>query len=147
MSSLLKAMIPEAFSSDETFQRFLDDHCTHLADGTSRNVYSVNNDEYVVKVATDTSKATCNWTEIAAFYKYTDDQDRLARIESWSHSGKFIVMEKLDTNSEPEQDFDFPVWVTDRKCSNIGKAADGKYKMCDYALVKQPDALYCSEFA
>ena len=56
-------------------------------------------------------------------------------------------MEKIDIQSKPNDGFDYPAWVTDRKCSNIGKPPDGKYKICDYALIKSLGSTHEPEFA
>jgi hypothetical protein len=145
MSSMLDTKIPLKFSSDETFEMFLDQECTYLAEGTSRKVYSVRGDKYVVKVAT-LEHATCNWIEIAAFLNFEDDRSRLARIDSWSLSGRFIVMERLTFPASLADQFVYPAWVTDRKSSNIGKSQDGTCKICDYAYFKSPDCMYSPEF-
>lgn len=145
MKSLLDANIPNRFSTDEAFTILLRD-CKFLREGTSRRVYSTLDEKYVVKAAIDQNHATCNWNEIAAFLFFDNDRDKLAQIHSWSISGNFLIMEKLDMATAPSASFVYPSWVTDRKPSNIGKSSDGKDKICDYALVKSPDCAYKSPY-
>lgn len=147
MTSLLDTEIPQPFSTDEAFETFLKEECSFLAKGSSREVYQVRDGKSVVKVAVDRTNPVCNWTEIVAFLKFESDRDKLACIRSWSSSGSFLVMERVDMASGSNRPFDYPSWVTDRKPSNIGKCSNGSFKICDYALIKSPDSAYKSEFA
>jgi hypothetical protein len=146
MSSLLDSVIPQPFSSDEAFAAFMKAECEFLAPGTSRTVYLVRGGRFVLKVAIDQAHRTCNWTEVAAYFGLGQDQDKLARVISWSNSGHFIVMERLDMSSRPPQDFPFPAWANDRKPSSVGKSEGGTYKMCDFAWVIPPDSFQSSTF-
>lgn len=146
LSSLLQPRIPQPFSTDDVYVSFVQSACDHLETGTSRKVHAVRDAELVVKVALDENKVVCNWTEITAFHAFPNDRHKLAKIVSWSNSGKFIVMEKLDTNAHPTSDFIAPAWVTDTGSKNGGAAADGNYKLCDYAFIKTPDESYQSPF-
>lgn len=147
MSILTQQNYPLCFSTDQTFETFVKMKCRSLAGGTSREVHSVSGAEFVVKVAKDKHKCICNWTEIAAFFAFQVDQPKLGKIVSWSISGKFIVMEKLDTSTDCPSGFLAPTWVTDTGSKNGGTDADGNYKLCDYALIKSPDEIYQSPFA
>lgn len=137
---------PPAESSDEEFEKFLDACCTYLAQGTSRCVYSVHHHPFVIKRAKSESDVKFNQIEKDYFIDRVMDQPKLARVVSWSRTGMFIVMERLDMKIKPGSDFGYPVWVTDRKPSNIGQASDGSYKICDYASIKSPGDAYKSPF-
>lgn len=147
MSSLFDQKLPEKFSTDESFEEFLEKECEFLAAGTSREVYLVRGNKYVLKVAKNEISRICNWTEVAAFFGFAGDQDKLGRVVSWSISGKFLVMERLDMTSRPSEQFEFPHWASDRKPSNVGKSEDGAYKMCDFAIVIPPNSNPPSPFA
>jgi hypothetical protein len=148
VTSLLNARIPATFSSDKAFATFRKAECDFLNKGTSRDVFWIRGTEYVLKVARNKrNHAICNWTEISAFFCYAADQQKLARIISWSTSGKFLVMEKLSIRATESDSFVYPSWVTDRKLSNIGVDAHGRTKICDYAMVTPPDNTYKSPFA
>lgn len=140
LKSSLGPDIPAQFSSDAIFKELQDTHCSFLKKGTSRKVYDIKGTEYVLKVAIKKENIVCNWTEIVAFHAFDNDQAKLGRVFSWSVSGKFLVMEKLNMQSHPGETFNFPTWVNDRKYSNVGKAEDGTYKICDYALVITPSS-------
>lgn len=142
MLSIFQPDVPQAFSSDEAFDAFVKSSCDHLTDGTSRAVHIVRNAELVVKVALDHNKIVCNWIEVVAFFYFRGDQNKLARIVSWSRSCRFIVMEKLDTSIQSCGSFIPPAWVTDTGLKNGGVDVDGNYKLCDYAFVKSPDEAY-----
>ncbi len=147
MSSLFQPKVPQPFSTDDAYEKFVQSSCDHLTNGTSRAVYVVRDAELIVKIALDKNKVVCNWIEVTAFHAFHGDRHKLAKIISWSKSGKFIVMEKLDTSVQPCSCFIAPGWVTDIGSKNGGMAADGNYKLCDYAFVKSPDESYQSPFA
>ena len=147
MSSLAMQLLPQPFSTDSAFEEFVEMHCEHLATGTSREVHAVRGARYVVKIAKDNEKRICNWIEVTSFLSFRGDQPRLGEIYSWSVSGKYIVMERLDTSREPPSDFVPPAWVTDSGSKNGGSDDSGRYKLCDYAMIKSPDECYQSSFA
>jgi hypothetical protein len=144
--SLLAPPFPPQFSSDERFEEYRTAECTDFAKGTTRTVYSTRDNRYVLKVANTDSDTVSNWIEVTAFLYFKSDQEKLASIITWSVSGKFLVMERLDMTPSSIASFEYPAWITDTKHSNIGKAVDGKLKFCDYALVRDADFGYRSEF-
>lgn len=147
MSSLAIKVVPLPFSTDWAFDEFIKLHCDYLAAGTSREVHAVRDARFVVKVAKDDGARICNWSEVAAFLSSKNDQLKLGEIVSWSVSGKYIVMERLDTSTDPPSDFLPPAWATDLGAKNGGLDDCGRYKLCDYAMVKSPDECYQSPFA
>jgi len=135
MTSLLTPDVPDMFSSDKVFADFLKAYGRPIGRGTTRRVYNIAGSDYVLKVTSKRS-TTPNWREITAFLKFSDEAN-IARIVSWSDSGRCLVMERLNNiGSVSTISFQWPVWVTDRKPSNVGKDSSGNLKMCDYALVK-----------
>ncbi|QYJ98237.1 hypothetical protein K0J45_03060 [Shewanella alkalitolerans] len=150
MSSLLDSTgndFPEKYSTDKAFEDFVAEECEPIGKGTSREVFSVKGKNYVVKKALKESDTTCNWREVTSYLNYVEDRYRLAQIHSWSESGMYLVMEKIEVDSVATSSFDYPAWVTDRKPTNIGRAYDKTIKLCDYASIKSPDLVYKSEFA
>ena len=135
-TSTLSPIIPEPFSSDEDFKTFLNSYCRFSKKGTSRKVYLINDSNLILKVAIRKNTIVCNWTEITA-YHWAKDKSSLASVSSWSNSGRYLVMEKLEMTNRQHKNFIWPPWVTDQKQSNIGTDKFGKCKICDYALVKQ----------
>jgi len=110
--------------------------CTNLvARGTARDVYEIpDHPDKVLKVSNRQSNFS-NWMEVLVYDQFKDN-DELAKIFSWSWSGRFIIMERLiplspgDLNSHR-----FPYYLTDRKPENYGKDASGKIKALDYAAL------------
>jgi hypothetical protein len=134
MTSLLAPNIPVEFSPDKVFADFLKEHGSPIGKGTTRRVYDIAGTDYVLKV-TSKHSTTPNWREITAFLKFGDIAN-IARIISWSDSGRCLVMEKLNNvGSVSTINFQWPTWVTDRKPSSVGQDSSGNLKMCDYALV------------
>lgn len=146
MNSSLGPIIPTAFSSDMDFKDFLENHCEFYNEGTSRKVYFIKDTDCVLKVAIKNENNICNWTEIAAYHGL-DDKHSLACVLSWSNSGKYLVMEKLDMTKNSPTSFIWPSWVTDRKQSNIGADKDGNPKLCDFAFTKSTNSSIASSFA
>jgi hypothetical protein len=69
-------------------------------------------------------------------YDQFKDGDELAKIFSWSWSGRFVVMERLMPLQMGDIDsYQFPWFLTDRKPENYGKDASGKIKALDYAAL------------
>lgn len=69
-------------------------------------------------------------------YNQFKEGDELAKIFSWSWSGRFIVMERLEPLSPEDLRLcTFPYYLTDRKPENYGKDASGKIKALDYAAL------------
>lgn len=65
-------------------------------------------------------------------YKQFKDGDELAKIFSWSWSGRFVVMERLVPLSWEEFiSHSFSCYLTDRKLENYGTDALGKIKSLD----------------
>jgi len=69
-------------------------------------------------------------------YDQFKDGDELAKIFSWSWSGRFVIMERLMPLSPGDLgSYTFPCYLTDRKSENYGKDASGKIKALDYAAL------------
>lgn len=144
--TILKSAAPPVFSPDEVFEQFVRTECCYLTSGTTRTVYTTHDNLCVVKIAKEHGDTTYNWIEIAAYFYYKCDQEMLALVHSWSVSGKYLVMEKLNMVEQPPEDFSYPSWVTDRKLSNIGVDTSGNFKICDYAMVRDDKFGYESDY-
>jgi hypothetical protein len=146
-TSFLESNIPPRFSPDERFAEFVLDECVHLDEGSSRIVHATGDGLYVVKVARTDRDLESNWIEITAYLYYESDRSRIAAVHSWSRTGRFLVMERLDMTPVSINEFEYPYWITDRKHSNIGRSPTGELKVCDYALVRDSEFGVRSEFA
>jgi hypothetical protein len=148
VTSLLDSTIPTHFACDDDFAAYVENECTFLKKGSSRKVYASKDGRFVVKRAINKKKhMICNWIEVAAFLKFEKDRPKLGVIRSWSASGRFLVMERLDMEARPTGSFPYPTWVSDRKPKNIGKGEDGAYRICDYAVINVPGNAQKSDFA
>ena len=133
-------VIPEINSPDSCFETLLENCTSIIGEGTSRIVYEIpEHDDKVVKVSNLKGNFP-NWSEIVAYHHNKND-GKLAAILSWSWSGKFIVMERLNPLKAGEvSEYEYPEYLTDRKPSNLGRNKDGVIQALDYACLKFPVA-------
>ena len=102
--------------------------------GSSRIVYAFkDNDGLVIKEGRNAPfAANCKewqiWNEIAG----SDMADTFPECHAISTTGKYLVMERLDTDSAAKQKPATPVWLTDRKSSCLGVSSNGAVKVLDY---------------
>jgi hypothetical protein len=107
--------------------------------GTTREVFSVKGRDDVVMKRVKAVSAFNNWSEFIVWNaaRVTRWSNMLAAVEKISHSGQYLMMERLlplsadDAYGAPPM----PYWLNDMKFSNFGKTADGTIKAWDYALV------------
>ena len=137
----MKVEIPKKNSHDCFFEDFWN-HCLssgskRIGQGTTRDVYDIpGNDLYVLKVCKVPSNQT-NWAECVIYNAARENKKYLAKVISISLSGKFLIMERLDTNINTEKLMlkipEFPKFINDKKPTNFGYAASGELKMLDYS--------------
>lgn len=125
--------IPDKHAPDAIFQVLLN-HCNKVGHGSTRDAYEIpGHPDKVLKVSNKPGNFT-NWAEIV-LYTRAKDKSHLAEIFSWSWSGMFVVMEKLDRLPpgafEPST---LPRWLNDKKPENFGKSQSGEVKALDYAM-------------
>lgn len=127
--------IPRHASPDCHFESLWLECPTLIARGTGRDVYEIpDHADKVLKVSNRQSNFS-NWMEILVYDQFKDG-DELAKIFSWSWSGRFVVMERLIPLQRGDIDsYQFPWFLTDRKPENYGKDASGKIKALDYAAL------------
>jgi hypothetical protein len=133
--SALTVEIPRHTSPDCQFKSLWLKCPNLIARGTSRDVYEIpDHQDKVLKVANRQTNFS-NWMEILVYSQFKESDD-LAKILSWSWSGKFVVMERLTPLVEGDlAAHNFPYYLTDRKPSNYGRDASGKIKALDYAAL------------
>ncbi|KVC86943.1 hypothetical protein [Burkholderia ubonensis] len=139
----MKIMIPEPNTADEDFEALLGQCGKPIGSGGTREAYAIpSHNDKVLKVCKVPGYAT-NWTEIVV-YLHVKDKSFFGCIHSWSRSGKFIVMERLDDIGVEEiSGLEAPNWWTDRKRSNVGRSISGELKLRDYAALSiEPGVLF-----
>lgn len=133
--------IPNKNTHDGEFEDFWNLCLSHggklIGQGTTRDVYDIpGNSSYVLKICKVPSYQT-NWTECVIYNAAKENKKYLAEVISISLSGKFLIMERLDTNIDIEELKskipEFPKFLNDKKPINFGRADNGKIKMLDYA--------------
>ncbi|MEA1071745.1 hypothetical protein [Sphingomonas sp. LY160] len=103
-------------------------------EGSSRRVYSITDDnDLVVKEGLNAPYAANLkewqvWSEIVG----TAMADTFAECRAVSETGRYLVMERLDTNLGGKAKPATPVWLTDRKRSCLGVSSNGAVKVLDY---------------
>jgi hypothetical protein len=111
--------------------------------GTTRAVYEVNGHPgFVIKESISACNVE-NETEAelyvtAVMNSFQKVLECIAKVEAISQSGKYLIMEKLDTNipTNLRSNGRIPEEVADNKLSNFGVAVGNKIKCLDYALLK-----------
>jgi hypothetical protein len=127
--------IPGYASPDSHFESLWLECPNLITRGTGLDVSEIpGHPDKVLKVSNRQSNYS-NWMEILVYNQFKDG-DELAKIFSWSWSGRFVVMERLVPLSRDEfTSHSFPRYLTDRKLENYGKDALGKIKSLDYAAL------------
>lgn len=126
--------IPRKYAPDTEFEALWLSCLELIRRGTTRDAYAIpEHDDKVLKVSNRQVNFQ-NWSEII-LYQHKKDTCHLAKIFSWSKSGRFLVMEKLSpVDSDDMAGFIYPSYLTDRKPANYGKDSEGKIKALDYAM-------------
>ena len=135
-------MFPANRESDCKFQALKG---SLIKDGTTRNVYEINgNDSFVIKEDTipchgnNENEATLYFT--AVINKFENVLDCIAEIRCISQSGKYLIMERLDTKFDASLRASamIPTEVSDNQLKNFGATLhQEKIKCLDYALLKE----------
>lgn len=102
--------------------------------GSARRVYAVSGDDgWVVKEGRESpfSSNTVEW-EVWSEIAGTSQAQVFAKCAAISEGGRYLVMERLDPDVGTRPRPATPSWLTDRKPSNLGVAADGSVKVLDY---------------
>lgn len=124
-------VIPVSNSPDSDFEKLWLQCPIKIGTGSSRDVYEIDND-YVLKVSNKPINFA-NWSEIVIYIRAAN-KSYFAEVKSWSCSGKFVVMEKLDEISAAELvGVTIPSCITDKRTANFGKDKTGKIKLLDFA--------------
>lgn len=128
--------LPQSNSPDSCFEQLWLTQTGLLGRGTTRTVYTLRDwSDVVLKVSCTPSNFT-NWAEIVA-YHFNNESNALARVVTWSWSGKFLVMEKLTPLEKGALDrYRFPDFLTDRKLENYGRDKEGNIKALDFGSLK-----------
>jgi hypothetical protein len=131
----LTIVIPRQTSPDSHFESLWLESPARIGRGTARDVYEIRDHPHkVLKVSSNQSNFS-NWMEILVYSQFKDTGD-LAELFSWSWSGKFLVMERLEPLNPGElSSHCIPSYLTDRKPENYGKDASGNIKALDYAAL------------
>ena len=108
--------------------------------GSNRDIYFIpEHEDKVLKVMNRPSHLP-NWTEIIVWNSISDsDKEYFAEVLTWSISGKFLVMERLNTPVTIQNVIDmFPPILNDIKPENFGSCNSGNIKVLDYGMIKIP---------
>ncbi|MEI7184381.1 hypothetical protein WCT96_13685 [Pectobacterium carotovorum] len=131
-------MFPACRSDDSDFHKFIGQK---IKSGTMRDVYEVDGyPDFIIKEDRTTNHGA-NETEAAVYFtaiinKFQAVLECIAEIRSISQSGKYLIMEKLNTNipNELRPCGNMPNEVTDNKLENFGVSLkNNKIKCLDYA--------------
>lgn len=139
----MQIVIPSANELDEHFEALLPQCGGPIGSGTTRDAYAIpSHDDKVLKVCKVPGYVT-NWTEVVV-YVQVKDKSFFGCIHSWSRSGKFVVMERLDDIGPGEiSGLEVPDWWSDRQRRNVGRSLSGELKLRDYASLNiDPGVLF-----
>lgn len=142
-------MLPACRANDSIFKALIG---SEIKSGNTRNVYEVNGYPYLVIKEDTKSDNGSNETEATLYFtavikNLQNVLECIADIISISQSGKYLIMEKLDTNipNNLRSTSKMPAEVSDNKLSNFGVTLNGKIVKClDYALLNndnKPEAI------
>lgn len=133
MDKFMKSKIPPPNSPDACFEALWQKCTERVGRGTTRDVYAIADEDKVLKVAI-TPSYFANWAEIVLYHR-AGDKSYFAEVFSWSMSGKYLVMQRLDEVAASElSGHKTPMSITDKKPSNFGKDKSGNIKLLDYAM-------------
>lgn len=132
-------MLPACRSNDNDFENLIG---KSIKSGTMRNVHEViGYSDLIIKKDT-TTKNLANETEAIVYFtavikNFKSVLECIAEVKSISQSGKYLIMEKLQTNipSDFRPDGMMPVEISDNKLENFGITSNDKIKCLDYALL------------
>ncbi|MBS1089901.1 hypothetical protein [Gluconobacter wancherniae] len=102
--------------------------------GSSRIVYLFNGDDDLVIKEGRSTPFAANWKEWRIWDEIVGSEmaDMFAECRAISTTGKYLVMERLDTDLGNRERPATPVWLTDRKSSCLGVSSKGAVKVLDY---------------
>lgn len=133
-------MIPKMYSDESEFEQICEEQTLSCAGkelcGTTRTIHEVSgNPDLIVKKAKNSTLP--NWTEHLMYMWCGKLSNRLplAKVESISKTGKYLVMERLCTDSPTSIPKYGPPWLGDRKPDAFRTDRRGNLKVCDYATV------------
>ncbi|NBM54607.1 hypothetical protein GWI68_07335 [Proteus sp. G2669] len=116
-----------------------------LNTGQTRRVFEIKGcSKYIIKEQISNSKNSSRHNEVENyFYSFalnannTEMVNSLAKVLAISKTGKYLIMQKLETPVPVTEIFGYyPVEVSDRKLSNFGYACNEKrVKMLDYSTL------------
>lgn len=115
----------------------------HLGTGTTRDVYVLTDDptKVIKKARTYPFSNFVEWM-IWNAVKQTPLADRFGECFKISATGNYLIIERLDdmATSDHADAPAFPVWLSDPKPTNFGKA-NGKVQVRDYGVIRSEDLL------
>jgi len=127
--------IPKYNASDSFFENFWLSCPNRITRGSNRDIYEIPGHKDKVLKVSNRQANLGNWSEIIV-YTYSDNKEYLANIFSWSRSGKFLIMERLQPVTFNElKGHNFPVYLNDKKPENYGRDNSGNIKVLDYGLL------------
>lgn len=122
---------PPPNSPDTDFEKLWLKCPKKIGTGSSRDVFEIDGD-YVLKVSNKPINFS-NWSEIV-IYTRALDKSFFAEVKSWSNSGKFMVMEKLQSiHASQLVGHRLPSCIFDKKTANFGMDKSGDIKLLDFA--------------
>lgn len=147
--------IPTGLVEDQELEGLINVN-NKLGEGETRRVYGViGTPDYAIKQSYKPFHHGnfVEWTVWHAVNKMAEDTmgnetnsqllKLFAQARAISHSGKFLLMERLKPLEDPDrlQLGVFPEWLNDRKPSAFGLASNGNVKVMDYGMVNFYHAL------
>lgn len=135
--------IPPSYAADVQFEEIWRNCASaglRIGRGTTRDVYGIpGHPDKVLKVCVMPSNLP-NWVESVIYHSAGAYQQYFAPVHSISWSGRFLVMERLNTGVVTAAELSamrpsFPPFVNDRKPENYGKDVNGLIKMLDYGML------------
>ena len=117
--------------------------------GGARTVFEIANDPSAVLKKVHQCPTGPNWVEWIVWnsVKKNNFGGVFGECYSISHTGRFLIMEKLvDIPTTETAGIKIPVWMRDVWPNSFGKNSNGNIKLRDYGLVDLSEALDDDDF-
>lgn len=124
--------------ADDAFAKLLGSCIGGTGAPGARTVYAVKGDPDVVIKEADNPAANRIEARVWDAIRGTTWESDFGRVISISDSGRFLMMERLNdiTRQDAAHTPTLPIWLTDVWWPNMGRNAEGKIKIRDYASIK-----------